>query len=77
MSNAGDGLQKVVATPMPPLETEAWVTVAGIGVPAMANAGFDVGGWMAAMLVSPAVAAPDGYAPEPYEAGASAMRLQS
>ena len=70
-----EGLQKVVSTPMAPLETEAWITVAGIGVPAMASAGFDVGGWVAAMLVSPAVAAPDGYAPEPFEAGAPMMRL--
>lgn len=71
----GDGLQNVVTTPMAPLETEAWVTVAGIGVPAMASAGFDVGGWVAAMLVSPAVAAPDGYAPEPYEAGIAASTI--
>ena len=58
---------------MAPLETEAWVTVAGIGVPAMVIAGFDVGGWVAAMLACPAVAAPDGYAPEPYDAGAFTM----
>ena len=71
----GDGLQKVVSTPMAPLETEAWITVAGLGVPVMAGAGYDVGGWVAAMLASPAVAAPDGYAPEPYDAGLAASTI--
>ena len=60
---------------MMPLETEAWITVAGLGAPAMAAAGFDVSGWMAAMLASPAVAAPDGYAPDPFDAGVAGSTI--
>ena len=71
----GEGLTKLTSGPVPPLEAEAWIAVGGLGVHALAAAGFDVRGWVVAMLASPVVGAADGYAPEPFDAGVAASTV--